>query len=162
MGTLQGSVLAGRFTFDAASPGDSCLIHEGRYHEEITINGKQNITIKGYQDERPIIDGSVVLNPLGNNGVWRFNKWKGICGGRIKQDVFQLFLDGEMMTNARWPNALWKDKSVFYKQYWGHSDKSSTRGNGNAVMVDDGNAGLATTEKAGEAKQKKTICPPDW
>ena len=39
------------------------------------------------------------------------------------------------------PNALWKDKSVFYNQYWGHSDKSSTRGN----MVDDGNAGLAAS-----------------
>ena len=41
----------------------------------------------------------------------------------------------EMMTNARWPNALWADKDtetgtplVFYNDFWGKSDETSTRG----------------------------------
>ena len=45
------------------------------------------------------------------------------------------------MTNARWPNAVWSDKSVFNNTYWAHSDANSTRGR----MIDDGSAGLAAT-----------------
>ena len=52
------------------------------------------------------------------------------CSAKIDQDVWQLFVDGEMMTNARWPNALWSDKK---------SDKSSKRGK----MVDSGQKDLA-------------------
>ena len=46
-----------------------------------------------------------------------------------------------MMTNARWPNALWKDKTAFDNSYWAKSDNSSTRG----TMIDDGSAGLASS-----------------
>ena len=118
--------------------GDSCLVRNGRYHEEIIITDKEDIAIKGYQDERPIIDGTIVLKP-DNGKKWHFAKWKKFCHAKIQRslagkEIFQLFLDGEMMTNARWPNALWKDKTVFYEQYWGHSDPSSTRG----MMVDTG------------------------
>jgi hypothetical protein len=126
------------------------LVREGRYHEVITINGKNNLTIKGFQDERPTIDGTVDLQNLENDGVWqRLNN--GVCIGRIGHEVFQLFLNGEMMTNARWPNALWSDKTVFQNQYWAHSHEDSTRGtassntSGVATMVDDGSAGLAAS-----------------
>ena len=70
-----------------------------------------------------------------------------VCVGKIrvlkKKHPFQLFLmkDGEpeMMTNARWPNALWSDRNktrgapqVFYNEFWAKSDGSSKRG----MMVD--------------------------
>ena len=125
-----------------ANATDSCLVREGRYHEEIIVTEKEDIEIKGYQNERPIIDGTIVLKP--NNRVkWNFHKWRKYCFGKINQvlnkdangkDIFQLFVDGEMMTNARWPNALWQDKTTFDEHYWGHSDPSSSRG----LMVDSG------------------------
>lgn len=61
------------------------------------------------------------------------------CSAKIDQDVWQLFVDGEMMTNARWPNALWSDKTVFLNKYWAKSHKSSKRGK----MVDSGQKDLA-------------------
>jgi len=123
------------------SAGDSCLVKEGRYHEEIIIDGKEDIAIKGFQDERPVIDGTIVLKP-NNNKKWNYSKKKKHCFAKINiainknggKEIFQLFLDGEMMTNARWPNALWTDKTTFDEHYWGHSDPSSTRG----TMVDSG------------------------
>jgi len=36
--------------------------------------------------------------------------------------VYQLWMDGEMMTPARWPNALWSDKSVFDWKKWSKFD----------------------------------------
>lgn len=95
------------------SVGDSCLVKEGRYHEEIIIDDKEDITIKGFEDERPIIDGTIVLKP-NNNKKWNYSKKKKQCFAKINialnknggREIFQLFLDGEMMTNARWPNAL--------------------------------------------------------
>jgi len=124
-----------------ANPGDACLVREGRYHEVITIVNKTDLTIKGFQNERPIIDGTVDLINNGNGGEWKFNSNTGVCRGRISHDVFQLFLNGDMMTNARWPDALWSDKTVFQNEYWGHSTNDSTRG----VMIDNGQAGLAAS-----------------
>ena len=59
------------------SVGDSCLVKEGRYHEEIIIDGKEDIAIKGFQDERPVIDGTIVLYP--NYKIkWNYSKWKSL------------------------------------------------------------------------------------
>ena len=50
-------------------PGDECHIRAGRYHEtEFQISGKhgtqsQPIVIQGYQDEVPIVDGTIPLTP---------------------------------------------------------------------------------------------------
>ena len=124
-----------------ANPGDTCFVREGRYHEVITIVNKTDLTIKGFQNERPRIDGTVDLINKENDGEWEFNSSTGVCFGTIEHDVFQLFLDGEMMTNARWPDALWSDKTVFKNDYWGHSTENATRG----IMIDDGQAGLAAS-----------------
>ena len=119
-----------------ATAGDSCLVKAGRYHEEVEIKNKNDITIMGYGNERPIIDGTVILTNSQNGGKWKMNTKTGVCSGKINSDVFQLFLDNDMMTNARWPNALWSDKTSFSNKYWAHSAMSSTRGK----MVDDGHA----------------------
>ena len=107
----------------------------------LSIENKTDLTIKGFQDERPKIDGTVDLVNNANNGEWKFNSNTGVCRGKISHDVFQLFLDGEMMTNARWPDALWSDKTVFQNDYWAHSADHATRG----VMIDNGHAGLAAS-----------------
>ncbi|KAL9965297.1 hypothetical protein ACROYT_G029075 [Oculina patagonica] len=125
------------------NPGDECHIRKGRYHQsEFQISGKrgtpsQPIIIRGYQDEIPIIDGTIPLKPKGKS-IWKRRK-DGTYYAKIDQDIWQLFVDGEMMTNARWPNALWSDKTVFSNKYWAKSAKSSTRGK----MVDSGAKNLA-------------------
>ena len=66
----------------------------------------------------------------------------------IAQDVSQLFIDGEMMTNARWPNSLWSDKSIFDSKNWAHSSLRSTRG----VMIDEGKRHPKLAESGFDAK----------
>ena len=157
-----------------ASSGDTCLVRSGRYHEVISIDNKDNLVIRGDLDfERPVIDGTIDLNPGSNlheNGIgintveWNEEYIDGniVCSGEISivddNHPFQLFLkenenqsEPEMMTNARWPNALWSEKDsetgtpkVFYNEFWGKSDETSTRGK----MVDraiNGSSPLATS-----------------
>lgn len=121
-------------------PGDECVIPGGRYHEHVTINNKHGtpdkpIIIRGLEDDYPIIDGTVQLKPKGG---WVRDD-SGAYKAVIDQDIWQLFVDGQMMTNARWPNALWSDKTVFNSSYWAKSSNASTRG----VMVDNGSKNLA-------------------
>lgn len=123
------------------SPGDECHIRSGRYHQsEFHISGKhgyadQPMIIRGYQNEIPIIDGTIPLEP---GAGWELGE-DGIYSGQIERDIWQLFVDGEMMTNARWPDSLWSDKTIFLNKYWGKSSKRSRRGK----MVDNGEQNLA-------------------
>jgi len=122
-------------------PGDECHIRSGRYHQlEIQISGKRGTSgepmlIRGYQNEIPVIDGTIPLTPAAG---WELGE-DGIYSAQIEGDVWQLFVDGEMMTNARWPDSLWSDKTIFLNKYWGKSSKNSTRG----TMIDDGEQDLA-------------------
>ena len=126
-----------------ANPGDECHIRGGRYHQsEFKISSKlgspsQPFIIRAYEEEIPIIDGTIPLKPTGNS-AWKRTE-DGMYKAKIEQDIWQLFVDGEMMTNARWPNALWSDRTVFLNKHWAKSDKSSTRG----TMVDSGEKNLA-------------------
>ena len=83
------------------------------------INGlssseERPLVIRGFQDERPIWDGSVPIQPK----EWDFDPKTGICSAAIEEDIFALLLDDQLLTPARWPNALWEDKTVFDNRYW--------------------------------------------
>jgi len=124
------------------TPGDSCNIRAGRYHEELIVNGlrgteKHPFYIRGYEDEKPVLDGSVVLEP----STWDYDEATGICSAPIDTDIFALFLNDDLLTAARWPNALWSDKSIFNNSFWGKCDTRSEYGN----ITDDGSLGLATS-----------------
>ena len=146
---------------DDAKEGDTCMIAPGSYHEEVIITNKKNLIISADPDlEKPVMDGTIVLHPVSD---WKASSIGGktVCSGVIEvtddKHPFQLFLteegnsEAEMMTNARWPNALWSDKNeetgapnVFYNEFWGKSDGSSDRGK----MVDrkvNGKSPLAET-----------------
>ena len=159
---------------DEASSGDTCLIRPGNYHEEMAITEKDNIAIRGDLDyDRPVVDGTVVLNPNNHRsgkhhlGISK-QGWiedsidgKTVCIGEIDvvddKHPFQLFLkekEGyDMLTNARWPNALWIDRhpetgspQVFYNDYWGKSDGSSEKGRMVDKKDEDGISPLADSE----------------
>ena len=49
---------------------------------------------------------------------WDFDPKTGICSAAIEEDIFALLLDDQLLTPARWPNALWEDKTVFDNRYW--------------------------------------------
>ncbi|CAL4079397.1 unnamed protein product [Meganyctiphanes norvegica] len=121
-------------------PGDQCLIRDGRYHEEIDLQGLKGsaenpYTIKGYFDERPIWDGTIPIQPT----HWNFDEETGICSATLEEDIFALLFNDDILTAARWPNALWSDKTIFDNSFWGQCSSQSSYGH----IIDDGKAGLA-------------------
>ncbi|CAL4145448.1 unnamed protein product [Meganyctiphanes norvegica] len=123
-----------------SEPGDECRIRSGRYHEVVEISGLKGtrdkpFIIGGYGDERPIWDGTVPIQPES----WSFNEATGVCSASIQDDIFALLLNDDLLTPARWPNALWSDKTLFNNSYWGHCNANSSYGH----IIDDGYAGLA-------------------
>ena len=88
-------------------PGDTLILRGGRYHEapEISkLNGTEDrpITISAYEGEEVLLDGSEALDAVaagpwakGENGLWQ---------RRLTKPVWQLWMDGKMLTLARWPN----------------------------------------------------------
>ena len=123
-----------------SSPGDSCNIRKGRYHESVTVTGlrgekKHPFVIRGFEEERPVVDGTVPIQPES----WNFDAATGICSAEIQEDIFALLIDDQLLTAARWPNALWSDKTVFNNSFWGKCDETSEFGN----IIDDGSQGLA-------------------
>merc|ERR1712168_585701 len=120
------------------SAGDECRIAEGRYHEDITIDGLKGtqdkpFKITGLSNDRPIWDGTVLIQPK----KWDFDKKTKICSAKIKENITALFLNEDLLTAARWPNARWSDKTTFNSSFWAHSDGKSKQGR----MVDNGKAG---------------------
>ena len=73
-------------------------------------------------------DGSVLLEPS-----WSHNPSTGVCSTPVTHDITALFLDGDLMTAARWPNALWSDKTIFNSSFWRPTQTGSERG----VVVDE-------------------------
>ena len=129
------------------TPGDICTIRGGTYYEEVTISGLQGtkenpITFRSYSGETGetvTFDGTI---PITNS----WEKYKGdIYVTTLDDDIWQLFVDGEMQINAQWPNSFWYDYSVFDYTKWGFADAKSTFDPpaGNGVIVDNGTQGLA-------------------
>ena len=126
------------------SPGDTCTIREGHYTDEVTISGLQGtkdnpITFRSYPGETVIFDGTTSIM-----SDWETYK-DGIFVATVEKDVWQLFADGEMQINARWPNAFWYDYSVFDYTKWGFAKATSTfdPAAGTGIIVDNGTQGLA-------------------
>ena len=126
------------------SPGDMCTIREDHYAEDVTINGLKGtkdkpITFRSYPGEMVTFDGTAPIT-----SEWETYK-DNIFVTTADKDVWQLFVDGEMQINARWPNAFWYDYSVFDYTKWGFADDKSTfdPAAGTGVIVDNGTKGLA-------------------
>ena len=103
------------------------------FREEVIIDGKENITIKGYGagnlgNRYIIFDGTTDLSEynwtdLGNN----------IYKTTIDTTIWQLFIDGKEMVMARWPNAQFNDKSIYSWDTWAQGDESLSS-NGTVVV----------------------------
>jgi len=114
-----------------SGPGDECRLASGRYTgETITISNidgteEEPVVISGAPGSEVMHDGTEAIPSGGwasvGNGIWKT---------KLPEDmqVYQLWVDGEMMTPARWPNALWSDKSVFDWTRWSSFDKKASWG----------------------------------
>ena len=105
--TNDGSLNAPFKTFQKAAetlqPGDTCIIRGGTYHETLTPRSgeaESPITYKAYEGEEVIISGA--------NEVTGFEHHEGDIYKAPVQltqgDKNQVFVNGDMGFNARWPN----------------------------------------------------------
>jgi hypothetical protein len=89
------------------TPGDTCYIRGGTYHEAAVItglSGDQNnpITFVNYNDEAVIFDGSESIADLEGTD-WTVHQ-DNIYKTTINKDIWQLWVDDKMAIVARWPN----------------------------------------------------------
>jgi len=109
------------YALDKVSAGDTINIRAGRYYETITqssINGTalKPIVIQSYNGEQVTFDGTVAINTI-SSGEW-FQHAGSIYKLKLSEPIWQLFVDDEMMINARWPNARFDDDSVYSRDSW--------------------------------------------
>jgi hypothetical protein len=91
--------------------GDTIIIHEGVYHEEILIDNFENLTIRVAENERVVFDGTEsITHDL--NGTWGLST-NNIHEVEINKNGWQVFVDYKEQIPARWPNANFSDLSVF-------------------------------------------------
>lgn len=87
---------------DAMKPGDTCVIHAGVYRETVRPAGSgaagQPLRFVAAPGERVVVSGADELSP--DWAVHRGAMYKTPAG----EPFIQLFVDGQMMTEARWPN----------------------------------------------------------
>ena len=100
------------------------------FREEVIIDGKQNITIRGHGpgNQFIIFDGTSDLSDF----IWT-DQGNNIFKTTIDTIIWQLFLDGEEMVMARWPNAQFTDKSIYSWDTWAQGDESLSS-NGTVVV----------------------------
>ncbi|MDF7801294.1 Ig-like domain-containing protein [Pontiellaceae bacterium B1224] len=121
---------------DTMSPGDTCYIRGGSYHESVDLSGVAGaegfpITLAAYENEIAVLDGRVKIEtawmleerasvslPEGNNTPT--NNIPGIGNVYVTTldesigDITQLFVEEKSMTLARWPNTLAFSDEVFF------------------------------------------------
>lgn len=88
-----------------------CIISGETYTEVVVTNGLKGkvdalIVFKSYPGEKVVFDGTISIK--GQWEIYRNNNYSL----KLDFNIWQLFVDGEMQINARWPNVFWYDKSV--------------------------------------------------
>jgi hypothetical protein len=92
---------------DLAAPGDICTVHSGVYRETVrpTRSGSAtaHVRLEAATGECVTVSGADVLA-----GSW--SQYQGsIYVAPVSINFIQLFVDGQMMNEARWPNATVDD-----------------------------------------------------
>ena len=120
------------FALTQVTAGDSINIRKGSYHEKITqasISGTalNPIIIQSYNGEKVTFDGTVAVSTIAS-GSW-VQHAGDIYKLQLNEPTWQLFVNDEMMVNARWPNARFDDDSVYSRAVWAKGlDASTTNG----------------------------------
>lgn len=89
--------------------GGACYLRAGSYHEEVVINGKQNLLITNYDNEEVTFDGTSAISG------WQLTDSSKSLYEVSGQSAWQLFVDGEPLALARYPNA-----GAWSTEAWNH------------------------------------------
>ena len=108
---------------DVMRPGDTCTVRGGTYREAVAIrhsgaNGKQ-IRFVAAEGERVIFDGTDLVT-----GQWTHYKDAIYCT-TVDGPVEQVFVDGMMQIEARWPNMRFEE--IWDRNKWARSDHGSRK-----------------------------------
>ncbi|VGO19359.1 CBM96 family carbohydrate-binding protein [Pontiella sulfatireligans] len=133
---------------DVMGAGEACYIRGGTYHEAVVIDNLDGIsgspvTFTAYSNEVVTLDGSQSLADLGSTG-WTLHSGN-IYKTTLTTDIWQLYIDGELMIPARWPNGNFDDGSIWdWENRWAQGNEGAST---NGVLVDapHANADLAAT-----------------
>ncbi len=125
------------------SSGDSCYIRGGTYHGAVVKanlagTAARPITFVNFGGEEVILDGTRPVSELGSSG-WTQHSGS-IYRTTLSSNVWQLFVNGEQMIPARWPNARFDDETVWDSlTHWGRGGTDDTNG----LMVDHPHNGIS-------------------
>lgn len=108
---------------DLMRPGDTCTVRGGSYREAVTIrhSGTEGKPIRfvAAKGERAIFDGTDLI-------ASRWTHYKGaIYCTRIDGPIEQVFVDGVMQIEARWPNMRFEE--IWDRTKWARSDHGSRK-----------------------------------
>ncbi|MDF1753362.1 MAG: hypothetical protein P1U89_11340 [Verrucomicrobiales bacterium] len=128
---------------DLMQPGDTCYIRAGIYRQTIRLQGKAGtagkpITLTYYQDETVTLDGTIIID-----SDWELDEGY-IYKTTLSQDVTQLFVDGKLMTLARFPNALAFSDTVWHRTA-PRCHQSPQSPNGKVIDAGKGEKSIAAT-----------------
>ena len=100
-----------------SSSDDEIILATGLYHENVTVNGKDDLLIRAADGARVVFDGTQsIADDL--NVSWGTADGNGVQETTLPVDGWQLFLAYEEQVPARWPNAQFSDETVFNRSYW--------------------------------------------
>ncbi|MGF1749965.1 hypothetical protein [Vibrio cionasavignyae] len=129
-GSFTAPFLSLKKALTQASAGQTIEMLAGRYQQDqvvdkINATASQPITIRG---NGAIFDGSVEIKQ-----PWSIHSGQ-IYKTQLTQDIWQLFIDDQVVMPARWPNAQINDGSLWnMKATWRHQAPQSQLG----VMIDE-------------------------
>ncbi|MEC7273414.1 MAG: hypothetical protein VXV85_07185, partial [Candidatus Thermoplasmatota archaeon] len=110
LATLQEAV-------NVSNANDEIILASGLYHENVTINNKDNLLIRAADGATVVFDGTrSIADDM--NVSWSTADSDGIQEATLTQDGWQLFLAYDEQVPARWPNAGFDDETVFNRSYW--------------------------------------------
>ncbi len=105
------------------------ILRKGRYREVFVIDGKSNLTIRPYENEKVIFDGTIDISSFD----WT-NTGNNIFKTDIQTSIWQLFVNHKEMVMARWPNAQFSNKSIYNWSSWAQGDEANS--NNGLLTVD--------------------------
>lgn len=129
-GSVSAPLLTLKKAIANASPGSVIELMSGRYHtaqivDKASGTPEKPITIQG---NSATFDGTLSITTL-----WERHSGD-IYKTQLDQDIWQLFIDNEVVMPARWPNAQWNDGSLWnMKTTWRHQAPDSVFG----LMIDE-------------------------
>ena len=143
----NGTLLCPKSTIEGAvqnaSSHDEIVVSAGLYHENVTIDNLDGLTIRAATGDRVVIDGTKSIAD-DFNATWH-TALDGIQYVDLPQHGWQLFLNHSEQIPARWPNANFEDESVFNRSRWAQGTlTNSNNAYTNGWLTDDG--GISGTQ----------------